>query len=297
MKRILIIYYSQTQQTKEAIGLFKEKLEPLAEIDEVSISAIRPYAFPWNPREFFRIFPDCVNEIGTGINEIQIPQKKYDLIVLGFQVWFLSPSLPIQGFLKSEWGRIIKDTRVIGIVTCRNMWVEGAIRLRKFVDFNKGKYLGQFVLMDRSPTWASLVTTPRWLFTGKKGRFLFFPRPGIQKEEYQNFSQSLDRVREIINDKNWDVLLPTYLHSFADSITSSYVIVLEMVGRKFFQIWAGLISALSTRGTLWNDFLITLFRINLILLIILLLPSISLLNFLIPGLIKKLAETSLTKLK
>ena len=38
----------------------------------------------------------------------------YDLVVLGYQTWYLSPSLPTTGFLKSRYAKVLKG-KTIGI--------------------------------------------------------------------------------------------------------------------------------------------------------------------------------------
>ncbi|WP_233267327.1 hypothetical protein [Paraglaciecola sp. L3A3] len=46
------------------------------------------------------------------------------MIILTYQVWFLSPSIPIASFLQSEPAKkLFKDTPVVTIIGCRGMWL------------------------------------------------------------------------------------------------------------------------------------------------------------------------------
>jgi hypothetical protein len=45
-----------------------------------------------------------------------VVNKKYDLIIFGYQVWYLTPSIPIISFLKSGYAEnILKDTPVVTV--------------------------------------------------------------------------------------------------------------------------------------------------------------------------------------
>ena len=67
------------------------------------------YPFPWNLYRFFDVFPECVNHEPPEIEKPQFnPDDKFDLVILAYQVWFLAPSLPIQGFLQSEYAKVLR---------------------------------------------------------------------------------------------------------------------------------------------------------------------------------------------
>ena len=53
-----------------------------------------------------------------------ILNKKYDLIVFGHQVWYLSPSIPINSFLQNNISKkLFENTPVVTVIGCRNMWI------------------------------------------------------------------------------------------------------------------------------------------------------------------------------
>ena len=76
MKKVLVIYYTQTGQLSSAV---KATLEPLQNDPEFEIhfEEIIPkvkYPYPWKYVEFFDIFPETV-EIQNGTNQIQQYKK------------------------------------------------------------------------------------------------------------------------------------------------------------------------------------------------------------------------------
>jgi hypothetical protein len=71
----------------------------------------------------------------------EILNKKYDLILFGYQVWYLTPSIPIISFLKSGYAEnILKDTPVVTISGTRNMWMLSQEKLKVY-------------LRDLKPNW------------------------------------------------------------------------------------------------------------------------------------------------
>ena len=58
--KILILYYSQTGQTKRiATELFKDS-EHLFELEYEEIRPLKPFPFPWNSYAFFDCMPETV---------------------------------------------------------------------------------------------------------------------------------------------------------------------------------------------------------------------------------------------
>ena len=144
------------------------------------VRAKTPYAFPWSFWGFFGVLPDCVLGHAPDIEAPSFtPDDKFDLVILAYQVWFLAPSLPIQGFLASPFARVLRDTRVITLVVCRNMWHTASETMKRLLALAGAIHIDNVVLTDPSPPLASFVTTPRWMFTGKRDRFMGFPPAGV----------------------------------------------------------------------------------------------------------------------
>ena len=96
MKKVLVLYYSQTGQLKNVLDNFVSKLGD--ESVKVDMKAIEPkikYPFPWSFYNFFDEFPEAVHMDGCDIEEIRGLEEDYDLIILGYTVWYMAPSIPV----------------------------------------------------------------------------------------------------------------------------------------------------------------------------------------------------------
>ncbi|MAO49011.1 MAG: dialkylrecorsinol condensing enzyme DarA, partial [Aequorivita sp.] len=110
MKEVLIIYYSQTGQLFDIL----KNIASTISVEKVNISYCeiipkKKFPFPWKQEEFYGAFPETFLQIPTPLEAIpsEILQKKYDLVILGYTTWYLTPSIPINSFLKSEEAKLL----------------------------------------------------------------------------------------------------------------------------------------------------------------------------------------------
>src|SRR4051812_42548443 len=124
-KKVLAIYYSQSGQLGEIIDNLTRPLELAgATVEKVQVQPSTKYPFPWKGDSFFAVMPDCVHQVPTELAPITLKESKYDLVILGYQAWFLSPSIPVNSILHHPIVRsAIKDTPVVTITGARNMWI------------------------------------------------------------------------------------------------------------------------------------------------------------------------------
>jgi hypothetical protein len=181
-RRALILWYSQTGQLRRALESF---VAPLADSGvELVWEELRPeraFPFPWSLRAFLDVFPDAVTGRGAPLRPPAVdPAEEFDLVILGYQVWYLAPSIPVQAVFDSELRRVLRGRRVVTLVACRNMWYSAAARMRRLVESAGGELVGHVAVTDDGPVWATFVTTPRWLLTGRNDRlWRIFPPAGI----------------------------------------------------------------------------------------------------------------------
>src|SRR5581483_9886285 len=99
-KKVLAIYYTQSGQMRDIIDSFTQ---PLAEagnaVEKVQVKLVADYAFPWTDERFYSVMPDCVLEVPGQLEPFSLREKKYDLVILGYQPWFLWPSIPSNSML------------------------------------------------------------------------------------------------------------------------------------------------------------------------------------------------------
>ena len=93
MKRILLIGYSQTGQLYQILDNILAPLQEMT-LDQVKIEPKEAYSFPWDSHDFFDKMPETVLERPIELQDIEFKYSKYDLIIIGYQPWFLSPSPP-----------------------------------------------------------------------------------------------------------------------------------------------------------------------------------------------------------
>ncbi|HWB92617.1 MAG TPA: hypothetical protein VG605_12225 [Puia sp.] len=181
-KKILAIYYSQSGQLADIMDNFTEPLVRAGvEVEKVRIRLESEYPFPWRSQEFYAVMPDCVLGVSSRLASFSLRSSSYDLIILGYQAWFLSPSIPVNSLLHHPaLLPVLKNTPVITITGARNMWVNAFSEVKKMLLQAGANLVGNIALVDRHPNHISYVTIFHWLLGGKKDRYLnFFPYPGV----------------------------------------------------------------------------------------------------------------------
>src|SRR5690606_41504925 len=116
MKQILILYYSQTGQLLQILENIASAISNRnINITYCEIVPKKKFPFPWKQEEFYGAFPETFLQIPTPLEAIpaEILQKKYDLVLLGYTTWYLTPSIPVNSFLKSSVAKtLLTDTPV-----------------------------------------------------------------------------------------------------------------------------------------------------------------------------------------
>ncbi len=291
MKKVLFVYYSQTGQLTNIVKNFAEPLldDPDTEVIFERIRPVEEYPFPWSFFKFFDIFPDCAHMVAPEIHPLETSVSNiYDLIILAYQTWFLAPSLPMTGFLKSESGReILKGKPVITIVGSRNMWMMGQEKMKTMIKEAEAHLLDNVVLTDDVNSFASFITTPRWMFSGKKDRFLrVFPVPGISRKEIKATSRFGKALVQALRSNQEQEGKPLLLGLGACTVDEK-LIFSETLGSKSFFLWGKLINKLGVPGSTVRKPFLIFYSVFLAAIIIALTPLSYLLHFLLKPFLKK----------
>ncbi len=281
-KNVLVLYYSQTGQLERLVKSVINPLESCTSIN-VTLEEISPsedFEFPWNFFKFFDAFPECVYMDAPPINQPKAEEKKYDLIILAYQVWFLSPSLPITGMLHSEFAKnVFQDTPVVTLIGCRNMWLMAQEKVKYTLKKLKARHIDNIVLVDQGGSLANFITVTRWLLTGKKDRYLgLFPKPGISDKDIDESSRFGYAIKDALENSE-NPITRSILEGYKAVTVDESLIFGEKSAHRMFKIWGKLFRAVAPRKSLKRYPLIIAFAIYLVLAIILIVP--------IPMLIKK----------
>lgn len=289
MKQILVVHYSQTGQLAQVAKSIVTPLEAASglEITHLRLEPETPYPFPWPVGRFFDTFPECVYLDAPPLAPLGIdPAAHFDLVILCYQVWFLSPSLPVTAFLRSEAGRqILKGRPVVTVTACRNMWLNAQQQVRHLLDEAGARHLDHVALVDRGPAMATFYTTPRWLLTGHKGsagvsardiddcaRFGVALVEGLRKDAERSGAPMLAGLRAVEVDER--------------------LMMSERIGYRSFRIWGRLIRAAGPAGAWQRKPLLLVYAAFLICMILTVVPlSMAARALLKPLLRKRLAAS------
>ena len=246
MGKILVVNYSQTGQLNEIIDQFLTPFDP-ASIERHQIRPTEPYPFPWTADTFFDKMPECVLEEPIPLETIPYATDSYDLIVLGYQPWFLSPSPPATSLLKDPAFRsIMRGTPVVTIIGGRNMWLNSQESIKKLIADAGGKLVGNIPFMDRISNLVSAVTILHWMLGGQKSRkWNIFPLPGVSDEDIKSGERFGGIVRQAWANNDYSHLQKDILATGLIEIPTD-ILFIEQRAKKLFRIWAGLIK---TKGT------------------------------------------------
>ncbi|MEW5674692.1 dialkylresorcinol condensing enzyme DarA [Flavobacterium enshiense] len=245
MKNVLVLYYTQSGQLEEIV---KNIAQPLLSSSEVSVTFCdigleKPFPFPWDKPSFFDAFPESFLQIPRTVHapSDEVLGKKYDLIVLGYQVWYLSPSIPVNSFLKSEYAKqLFKGVPVVTVIGARNMWVMAQEKMKAILKGLDAKLVGNVALVDRHINHVSVVTIVEWMFTGKKEKFGIFPKPGVSDEEIAGATKFGTILLDHLKRSSFDTLQVDFVFNGAVEIRP-FLVEMDKKANKMFQKWANLI--------------------------------------------------------
>jgi len=294
MKKVLVIYYSQSGQLEKVLKHVISKLQDESiQIDVKMIEPLVSYPYPWPFYEFADEFPEAVEMDGVAVKKIENIEEKYDLILLGYTIWFLAPSSPIIGFLKSEQAKMLfKDTPVITLIACRDMWVMAQEKMKVLLKGLDAKLIDNIALTDQGKGIYSFVTTPRWLLTGKKDAFGIFPPAGILESDMQDASRFGQRIKEALKQNLETSGEPLLRHLNAVNVNGK-LIASEMIATRSSKIWAKIIKRFGKKHSVGRKIGLTFYSVFLVILVFTVVP----LNILVRKLLNLFQEEKLKALE
>jgi hypothetical protein len=281
MKNVLVIYYSQSGQLE---SIARNIAKPLLNSDEINvlfheIQLEKPFPFPWNNDAFFGAFPESFLQIPTALKPVseEIMNTKFDLILLNYQVWYLTPSIPINSFLKSpEAKKLLNNTPVVTINGSRNMWVMAQEKVKALLKQNNATLKGNIALVDRVGNLISVVTIVEWMFSGVKKKYLgIFPLPGVSDKDINESSKFGEVILSSLLKNDLDHLQQKLVDIDAVKV-SSYLVTVDRTANKIFAKWSNLIINKGESRKSWTK----VFKVYLLLAIWLISPIVYILHLL-----------------
>jgi hypothetical protein len=279
MKNVLVIYYSQSGQLGE---IAQNIAKPFLNSEEINVTfheiqLEKPFPFPWDKNSFFDAFPETFLQIPTALKPVsdQVLNTKFDLVLFHYQVWYLSPSIPINSFLKSDDAKkILNNTPVITISGSRNMWIMAQEKIKVLLKEANAQLVGNVALVDRVGNLISVITIVEWMFSGVKKKYLgIFPLPGVSDKDIKESEKFGKVMLSEFQQNNLSNLQPKLLAIDAVKI-SPYLVTVDKTANKIFNKWSNLIYKNKNNRKL----LLKLFNVYLFLAIWLISPIVYILH-------------------
>lgn len=245
-KNILVVYYTQSGQLEDIVKNIArpfENKDSEYEVTYYNIRLAKDFPFPWSGDVFFNTFPESYLQIPSEIlpPADEVLNKKFDLIIFGYQVWYLTPSIPVISFLKSKYAEgLLKDTPVVTVSGTRNMWMLSQEKLKVYLKDLKAPLVGNIALVDRHDNYTSVLTILRWMTTGKKEKSGVLPAAGVSDEEIAGSVKYGTIIEKHFSENNLGNLQPELVKNGAVEIRA-FLVRVEKVGNKIFTVWSNLI--------------------------------------------------------
>ena len=251
-KNVLVIYYSQSGQLKKIAEIFTAPfIENGCDVEFFETKLENNFPFPWGGKEFFDAMPESVLGIPAKVVQPKLLKEEYDLIVLAYQPWFLSPSIPATSILHHPAIKYrLHHTPVITLIGSRNMWITAQEKIKVLLEKEKANLVGNIVLSDKHNNFISAVTIQYWMFTGKKNKMWgVFPLPGVSDDDINSVRTFGEVVLPSLQSGNYDGLQNKLVAKKAVDVHTNLMFI-EARASVLFKIWATAIRK-KTNRSLW----------------------------------------------
>jgi hypothetical protein len=230
--RAVVYLYTQTGQLREAAEALTAPMDAGGwDIRWVEVRPREAFPFPWPISRFFGVFAQAVDP--EGFVELVEPAGGFatapgELVILAYQVWYLAPSLPIRSLLTAH-PEAVRERDVVSLIACRNMWYSAAVEASGLLRSAGARRVEVVAATDTRPSSTTLVTTLRWLLTGKRDPFLRFGRAGVGDDELARVAEVGERIAKSQS-------CPQEAAPIAPTLAAA-----DLLAGKVFRRWAGLV--------------------------------------------------------
>jgi hypothetical protein len=212
--RVLFLYYSFTHQAEKATEVMSAVLtERGCDVDKAAIEFTDERwgdhfsKFPF-ANGFLGVVKMLPAQIRKATGDIRTPDEAisgdYDLVVIGSPTWWLTTSIPVRSFLKSDRAdQLLAGTRFTGFVVCRRYWGYNLKTVRKLGTKRGGEYVDGVHFTYPGGQIRSLLSLVSFLGSGEqRERYL-----GVKIPPTNLQPENLVEAREFAN-KLADGLVP-----------------------------------------------------------------------------------------
>lgn len=196
----------------------------------------------------------------------------FDLVIIGYPVWFLSPPPAITAFLRGDAARgLLRGRPVVTVTACRNMWIMAQEKVRELLENIGARHCDHIALTDRGNALASFITTPRWLLTGRKNAFWGLPPAGVPAEDITACSR-FGRALLSALEQQPGPPAPPFLTGLRACTVDTRLIASERIGIRSFRIWSKILRACGRPGAPLRRATLFLYTVFLLAMIVTVVP-------------------------
>ena len=150
--RVLLVYYTHTQQAKRVADVVTEVLQARGcDVSQASIEFTDPRyiekfsRFPFK-HAVFDILPLLPGQTFRKTGQIAIPEAAtnddYDLVCFGSPTWFFTANMPLRSYLKSDAAKtVLAGKPFAAYVVCRRYWSVNMREVKKLATAQGGKFV------------------------------------------------------------------------------------------------------------------------------------------------------------
>lgn len=234
-KKVLIVYYSNSGDVLRSLRALVSPIEAAGhDVHWAEIRTKPAFPFPWEGYDFFNVLPETIAGYPPALEAPELPNTQFDLVILGAQVWFLSPSLPIQAFLAAPEAASLRGCRVLLMLSCRQMWRLAHRRLRGAIVACGARHSDTIVMKHRGEL-ISLLTTPHSLLRTKRAKLPLLPIGGLDEDQLAQLPVLGQRVAEA--SEKWSGADPL-ITGTEESDGRNWSAIAEWLGLGYFKIWS-----------------------------------------------------------
>ena len=198
--RILILYYSFTNQTHrvaQAMGERFKELQCHVELCKIEIDDPRyRIEMPFWPI-FSKLLFWCIPQLLGYRCKIRFDQKileaDFDLICIGSPTWWFHPAMPVSSFLKtSAAGQLMRSKRFAVFAVCRKLWWNNLRIVKKLAGKSGGIFVDSAAFAFKGNELQTALTCLSYFKTGRNQQKVW----GFKVYEFGIPSEGLDRARD-----------------------------------------------------------------------------------------------------
>jgi flavodoxin len=194
--KVLIIYYSYTQQTRRVADAAAEVFRQrgcevrLAGVEFIDERYRKQFSvFPFG-RVYFGLFRMLIPQLRRATGRVRFPEEAlsetYDLVCIGSPTWWLTTCMPIRSFMHSEAaGRLLRGKKFAVFAVCRRYWRSNLNTVRKLGERKGGMFVDGIHFVYEGGQIRSMLSLISYLGTGEYRNLYFgvrIPRTNLKPD-------------------------------------------------------------------------------------------------------------------